>query len=74
MASTMGAHHDWTIQVTTRQDANHRWRAFVEVWSPERGPRTHNAMVVPFARNGGDEASIVCLGLTAARTRLARGR
>ena len=71
MAPTIGGHRDWTIRVNPRQDADHRWRALVEVWPPDRGPRMHNATVVLFARSAEDEQSVVVLGLAAARDYIA---
>jgi len=68
MASTMGEHLQWTIRVSPhRSGLDHKWRAVVEIWRPDREPNTHNATVVPFARTAADERAVISVALTAAR-------
>ena len=50
-----------------RSGLDHKWRALVEIWRPDRKPRTHNATVVPFARTAADEHAVIAVALTAAR-------
>jgi hypothetical protein len=58
MPSTMTEHWQWTIRVSPRHSGlDHRWRALVEIWRPDREPNTHNATVVPFARRAADQAA-----------------
>jgi hypothetical protein len=68
MPSTTSEHKQWTIRVSPRHDGiDHKWRALVEIWRPDRGPRTDKAIVVPFTRRAVDEPSVVAVALTAAR-------
>jgi hypothetical protein len=68
MASTMREHNQWTIRVSPRHSGvDHKWRALVEIWRPEREPNTQTATVVPFARSAADEPAIVAVALSAAR-------
>jgi hypothetical protein len=68
MAPTMGEHSQWTIRVSPRHSGlDHKWRALVEIWRPNREPGTHNATVIPFARTAADEPAVIDVALAAAR-------
>jgi hypothetical protein len=66
--STMSEHREWTIRVSSRHSGlDHKWRAVVEIWRPDREPNTHNATLVPFARTAEDERAVIAVALGAAR-------
>jgi hypothetical protein len=68
LSPTMSEHRQWTIRVSPRRSGvDHKWRALVEIWSPDRQPRTHRATVVPFARMAADERAVIAVALGAAR-------
>jgi hypothetical protein len=64
----MGEHNQWTIRVSPRRNGiDHKWRALVEIWRPDRTPGIDNATVVPFFRAAADERAVIALAMVAAR-------